>query len=289
MIEKFPPSKNYLDITRNLNSYSKPKIPVMLIGNRGSRIEYLVKQTLETEKIRFIELNCDQFWKKDDILQKFTEAMNIGCLFINSIEKLGKDIQSIINRELTKLKETRQLPWIVSSAHTSIRNLVANKYFIEDLYFRMGVVTLDIIPLGQRKDEIIPIANFYLDEYNKRYKKRLKYFSKELSDFLFQFDYPGELDQMDNLIESLVIIGKGRTLNYKDIPVAIFENAKLYSDRLIPIVPGVTIADYEKEIIKTNLKINNGNRDKTASILNISVRTLYRKIIEYELQDLDLK
>ncbi|MCC5815070.1 MAG: sigma-54-dependent Fis family transcriptional regulator, partial [Leptospira sp.] len=106
-----------------------------------------------------------------------------------------------------------------------------------------------------------------------------------ISDFLLKFNYPGDLEQLESLIQSLGITGKGTPIEFKNIPKTLFQDSIIHIDRVIPIVPGIPIADYEREIIRENLRINSGNREKTANILGISVRTLYRKLDEYDLKD----
>jgi hypothetical protein len=281
----FQIGKTYPNIQEQIQSYSRNRVPFILLGNSGSKKnEFLIQSILDLEQ-EYSIIDGTLFYNKDLFLERWKEALEHKTIIILSIDRLSKEIQLILNKELIRLKSIMELPWLISTSSLELRDYVTKKYFLEELYFRIGVVTFDIAPLFERKKEILPYAEFYLENYRKEYNKRLKYFDPELSDFLLKFNFPGDLEQLETLIQSLVITGKGRTIELKNIPKTLFQDSIIHSDRVIPIVPGIPIADYEREIIRENLRINSGNREKTANILGISVRTLYRKLDEYDLKD----
>lgn len=263
------------------------RVPLLLIGGRGSRKEIFLQEALESLDYEFTVIDCEIFRNREIFYKEWEEAQESRTIILLSIQYLSKELQSILNKELVSLKEKKELPWVLSTSSTDIRDQVSKKYFLEDLYFRLGVVSLQIDPIQKRKKEILILCQYLLELYSKKYKKRLKYFEEELSEFLVKFDFPGDLVQLDSLMENLVILGKGRTITFKNLPRTIFEDSRIHSDRKITIVPGIPLFEYEKEIIKENLRINSGNRDRTAENLKISVRTLYRKIDEYDLKDLE--
>lgn len=280
-------SPHYQDILSKIRSYSANRVPLLLLGSRGSRKGKFLQEALGSLDYKFTVMDCEIFRNREIFYKEWEDALESRTILLLSIQHLSKELQSILNKELVSLKEKKELPWVLSTSSSDIRDQVSKKYFIEDLYFRIGVVSLQIEPIHKRKKEILILCQYLLEFYTKKYKKRLKYFDDELSEFLVKFDFPGDLDQLEALMENLVILGKGRTISYKDLPRTIFEDSRIHSDRKIRIVPGIPLFEYEKEIIKENLRINSGNRERTAENLKISVRTLYRKIDEYDLKDLD--
>lgn len=280
-------SKTYSDIYQKIQAYSRNRVPLILIGNTGSKKEKFLEECAHELKFEFSVIDGSQFFNRDIFFSTWKDALEHKTILIHSIDRLSQEIQTILNKELQRLKSEMELPWILATSSFGIRDFVAKKFFMEDLYFRVGVVTFEIPPLFQRKKEILPLAQYFLDTYKLAINKRLKYFDEGLSDFLLKFNYPGDLDQLESLIQNLVITGKGRTLSLKNVPKTLFQDSLIHSEKIIPVIPGIPLADYEREIIRENLRINSGNREKTASILGMSVRTLYRKLDEYNLKEYD--
>ncbi len=281
-----PPSNHYQDLNRRFNLYEQTKTPLVLMGSSGCYKDLLLYDWIEKSKLEFYTIECSIIQTKDDCNFYWKKAIESGLnINLHSLEKIQVNIQYILLKELQNLKNTNKIPWIVSSADNKIRGMVMKKSFLEDLYILLGVGILEIESIQNRKKEILPSAKFYLDFYSKMYKKRLKYFDELATEFLIKFDFPGDIEQLNNLIHNAVVNGKGRTITIKDIPSTLYEDSRTIYSRQLTIVPGVKISEYEKEIIKLNLKINNGNREKTAKILDISLRTLYRKIDQYNLKD----
>ncbi|MCC5813543.1 MAG: hypothetical protein JJT78_02200, partial [Leptospira sp.] len=239
--------KTYPNIQEQIQSYSRNRVPFILLGNSGSKKNEFLIQSISDLEFEYSIIDGTLFYNKDLFLDRWKEALEHKTIIILSIDRLSKEIQLILNKELIRLKSIMELPWIISTSSLELRDYVTKKYFLEELYFRIGVVTFDIAPLFERKKEILPYAEFFLENYRKEYNKRLKYFDPDLSDFLLKFNFPGDLEQLESLIQSLVITGKGRTIELKNIPKTLFQDSIIHSDRVIPIVPGIPIADYERE------------------------------------------
>jgi transcriptional regulator of aromatic amino acid metabolism len=281
MTENFhlPPYYQWLEET--VVKYKLAKVPLLFLGSRGARKERFLNQTVQAMGLSFVEIDCSLYMKKDFFLEILRANVDKQVYLLYNILQLSKENQMYLNKEILNFKEDGVFTWFMSTALPEIRESVRKNFFSEDLYFRLGVSTIDIPPLSSRKKEILPLIQHYIDFYTKKYKKRIKYIDPKLADFLLKFDYPGDWDQLENLVENMVVLGKGRTLFLSDIPKSLFQDSKLYADRKIRIVPGVSLPEYEKEILVENLKVQNGNREKTARVLNVSVRTLYRMLERY--------
>lgn len=282
----FKENKTFAELFDKIEIYSRNRVPILLYGLKGSKKEEFVNECLQELNENYSVIDCSLFYNRDLFMETWNKALESKTIYIKYLDRLPRESQLLMNRELGRLKENRELPWIVSSATPDLRNYIDKKIFTEELYYRLAVVSLELEPIYVRKKEILGMVDLFLGIYKKKYNKpRLKYMDNQLVDFFSKFNFPGDLEQLENLVEILVIVGKGRTLEYRNIPETIYSDSKIHSDFFLPIVPGISIKEYEKEIIKQNLKLQNGNREKTAEILDISVRTLYRKLDEYDLKE----
>ncbi|NCN10451.1 MAG: hypothetical protein GW938_11450 [Leptospira sp.] len=290
MIANLPEFKYIAELNKKLSFYSKSRPSLLLKGRTGCRNEeilksFLIKNSLDYYEIDFRLVNNEKLFYNEWKLIKNKSKI----LLLISIESIPKDIQSLLFKELLNLRIQENKTWILSICTDRISLLLENNKFIIDLYNILSVSILDFLPISEQKKEIPIIAKFYLDYYAQYYKKRIKYFEEQYLQLLLKYDFIGDLEELENLIHQSVIAGKGRTLMFKDIPKNFYENSKSKYDRKLNIIPGVTLKEYEKEIFKENLIINKGNRELTAKVLDISIRTFYRKLDEHNLKDLDLK
>ncbi|MCB1158336.1 MAG: sigma-54-dependent Fis family transcriptional regulator, partial [Leptospiraceae bacterium] len=111
----------------------------------------------------------------------------------------------------------------------------------------------------------------------KKYNKSLGKLADDLAQFLRTYHWPANVAQLKNLLEGMVAIASKRTLSLKELPPGFLSDAPLPGGKL-QIVPGISLFEYEKNIIEINLQFVDGNREKAAKLLGISERTLYRKI-----------
>ena len=286
MIQELPPLQYISNIVNKLFYYSKTKPNLILKGKTGSRSNDILRKYLTKFKLNFNQIDLDLVENPDQFLSEwnFFKSTN-EILILVSLNSMMKETQQVIYKELLNIRSSDTKPWIISLANSSINGLVQDYHFLRELYQILGVSILEIKPISEQKNEIPILAKYYLDMYSKYYKKRLKYFEPEFLNVIVKYDFPGDLEEFENLIHQCVIAGKGRTLLQKDIPKNFFLESKVKYDRKLEIIPGVTMREYEREIIKENLIINKGNREITAKNLDISLRTLYRKIDEFGLKD----
>jgi len=278
-------SRTYSEIQSKIQSYLSRRVPILLLGNSGSQKEKFILEILRESNLKYTIIQGDLLWKAEEFALEWEKASAQQVIAITNLSNLNREIQILLNKSLVQSANRNRLPALVSTASMEIRDMVRKRDFSESLFFQLGVATFDIPPLFQRKSEILPLCQHFLEFYAKKYNKRLKYFDKDLATFLLKFHFPGDLQELESLMECLVIAGEGRTLRYEKLPENFFKDSRLKSEGTLPIVPGIPLQDYEKEIIRENLQMNKGNREKTARILGISLRTLYRKLEEYDLKE----
>ena len=152
--------------------------------------------------------------------------------------------------------------------------------FREDLYYRLNVVHIEVPPLRDRKEDIPLLVADFIKTYAKENGKNIEGIDNKTRSILYNYDWPGNIRQLKNCIESAVVMCQGNIITVEDLPPGIATGNESES---IKIPLGISMEEAEKIIITENLAANNGNKSKTADILQIGRKTLHRKLEEYNL------
>ena len=178
---------------------------------------------------------------------------------------------------------------ILSATNRDLEKAIAAGTFREDLYHRLKVVTIVLPRLIDRREDIPLLVEYFVKEHSKRHQKTVRGISTAARRQLLAFDWPGNVRQLRNVIESMVVVDIDEVLDLDDLPTelapAVGETvsaAATSEDGLHQLV-GKSMADIEAMFIGETLKVTAGNREEAASMLGIGERTLYRKIKEYGL------
>ncbi|GAH89418.1 unnamed protein product, partial [marine sediment metagenome] len=153
--------------------------------------------------------------------------------------------------------------------------------FREDLYYRLNVINIHIPPLKERNEDIPLLVAAFLKSFSRENDKNIEGIETKARLALYNYSWPGNVRELRNCIESAVVMSKGAILSLEDLPPRIGQTSGEQSLRLSP---GISLAEGEKEIIRSALNMNKGNKSKTAEILGIGRKTLHRKIQEYSLE-----
>jgi transcriptional regulator with PAS, ATPase and Fis domain len=266
----------------NQNSLRKDK-PFLKI-NCGA----LVKSLIESELFGVVK---GAYTGADKDRAGLFEAANGGTIFLDEIGELDLESQVrllrvIEEKSVIRVGSTKPIPVdvrIIAATNKNLLKEVEKGNFREDLYYRLAVAKLVLPPLRERKEDIILLFNHFVVEFNEKYGKSITKLSPEVLKFFQNYDWPGNIRQFKNVLESMVILAQDDTLTINDLPEELLKGASPTAKRNLvdTIIPGITLEEYEKAIIQKNLEFTNGNREKTAELLGISSRTLYRKINEY--------
>lgn len=216
------------------------------------------------------------------------EAADGGTLFLDEIGDMPISAQARLLRILEQ-KEFFRVGGI-SPIKVDVRVIAATNKdlliemqkgtFREDLYWRLKVITIQLPPLRERRDDIPLLIDTFIHEFNQTNQRNISGISQDALDILMTHDYPGNIRELKNLIESMVVLSQDKILGLADLPVLLRESSKKKDGIVINI--GTSMQEAEKEIISQTLKKANGNRKMAANILGIGLRTLQRKIKEYE-------
>lgn len=166
---------------------------------------------------------------------------------------------------------------IIAATNKRIEERVASKLFREDLYYRINVVPIYIPPLRERREDILPLIFYFLAKFKKIHQKE-KELSPEVVDVLCKYDFPGNVRELSNLIERLVVVTERKRIEKKDLPSFIPENAsKFYylSSEIPPLKEA--LKKYEAFIIEKALK-RYGSQKEAAKVLGVDQTTISRKL-----------
>lgn len=267
------------------NSPRKKK-PFVAI-NTGAVAEHLVESELFGHvKGAFTDAISDR-------LGKF-EYANGGTLFLDEVGDMPlatqiKFLRVLEERKITRVGDNRPIDVnvrLIAATNKDLEAEIAAGRFRSDLYFRLKIVTIHLDPLTQRREDIFPLADFFRKQANKNNAKNVKGFSKELRAWILSYAWPGNVRQLKNVVESLVVMDIDGMLDMDDLSPdlagGVVASPVLASSGDSELV-GKSLRDIERWAIEQTLRLVGGNREETASILGISQRNLYRKLNEYNL------
>ena len=216
------------------------------------------------------------------------ELAHQGTIFLDEIGEIDQTVQIKILRVLQEKKfervggeETLEVDVrVVTATNRDLEKEIAEGRFREDLFYRLNVVRIHVPPLRERKDDLPLMIASFLREFADENGKKIEGIDAKARSALYAYDWPGNVRQLRNCIESAVVMTSGPYITLDDLPPSIRSGDEVPS---IHIPVGVTMADAEREVILQTLSAQNGNKSRTAEVLGIGRKTLHRKLDEYGL------
>ncbi len=220
------------------------------------------------------------------------ELADQGTIFLDEIGEINQTVQIKILRVLQEKKfervggeETLDVDVrILSATNRDLKSEIEKGTFREDLYYRLNVVNIHVPPLRERKEDISLLAAAFLKEFVQENGKNIEGIDPKVHLALYNYNWPGNIRELRNCIESSVVMCKGKVITMDDMPPSI---AAGKDEGYIHLSPGISLEDAEKEIIRMTLIHEKGNKTRTAEILGIGRKTLHRKIKEYNLEKIE--
>ena len=215
------------------------------------------------------------------------EKADGGSLFLDEISEIDPSVQVKILRAL----EERQIERVggdtpvdvdtrlIAATNRDLKAMVEKGDFREDLFYRLYVVVITLPPLRDRQDDILLLLNHYLSVFNEENGKQIEGFTPAAYEILSAYDWPGNIRELRNLVERMVVLSRGKVLDAKDIPAPVRE--KIADSGAVRIDAELTVDEMEQRMIIQALEKTGGNRTKAAEKLGISRRTLHRKLNQY--------
>ena len=301
-------------VIKTLRQVAPSNIPVLITGESGTGKE-LVARSLHNNskrtKKQFVPLNCAGL--SDSILEDelfghvrgaYTgadkdregrfEFADGGTLFLDEVGDMPSRMQAKLLRVLesgevvrlgsntSKHVDVR----LVSATNRDLLSLTKDGTFREDLYFRIKGVEIHLPALRERREDIPLLVNHYVQHFAQQMEKDAPKVAEDTQQALMGHDWPGNVRQLMNAVQNMVVVVEGDTLEPRHLPPDLGLSAASGRDTggSVGATAGMSLDQIEKHAIREALRVNNGNRELTAKMLNIGERTLYRKLKEYGLR-----
>ncbi|MEM6392621.1 MAG: sigma-54 dependent transcriptional regulator, partial [Planctomycetota bacterium] len=300
------------DLIVRMKQVAPSPIPVLITGESGSGKE-LVAKAIHNHSRRstkqYVPLNCaglsesiledelfghvrGAYTGADKDRQGRFEYAHGGTLFLDEVGDMPKAMQAKLLRvlesgEVVRLgsNETRLVDVrLISATNRDLDAMVKDGSFREDLYFRIRGVELSIPPLRQRREDIALLVKHYTQRFAEEMERTAPTVSEDVQQALTGYDWPGNVRQLINAVQNMVVVAEGDRLETRHLPPEIRDSAGLPDTGSAAPTAGVSLDQLEKQAIRETLKLTAGNREQAAKMLGIGERTLYRKLKEYGLK-----
>jgi len=302
------------DVIDRLRRIAPTDATVLIEGDTGTGKE-LVAQAIHQNSPRknrpFVALNCAAL--SEHILESelfghvkgaFTDASSDrvgkfeyahgGTLFLDEVGDMPLPTQIKLLRvlesgEITRVGSNEPIKVnvrILSATNRNLEGAIAEGTFREDLYHRLKVVTIALPSLAERNQDIPLLIEHFIKMHAQRHHKEITGISTAARRRLMAFDWPGNVRQLKNTIESMVVVDYDGVLDVDDLPTDSFFTDQSMADaggKGLGDLVGRPLSDVEGLFIAETLQFTGGNREEAANLLGIGERTLYRKIKEYQL------
>lgn len=208
------------------------------------------------------------------------EVATNGTLFLDEIGNLSLPMQSklltaIEKRQISRLGSTQTVPIdvrLICATNADIRQMVEDGNFRQDLLYRINTIEIHIPPLRERGNDIILLADHFLDRYTRKYKKKIHGLTREAKNKLLKYAWPGNVRELQHTIERAVILGDGSMLKPENFLFHTTSKQKKEEEVIL------NLEQLERQAIEKALRISNGNISRAAEYLGITRFALYRKL-----------
>ena len=208
------------------------------------------------------------------------EVATNGTLFLDEIGNLSLPMQSklltaIEKRQISRLGSTQTIPIdvrLICATNADIRQMVEDGNFRQDLLYRINTIEIHIPPLRERGNDIILLADHFLDRYTRKYKKKIHGLTREAKNKLLKYAWPGNVRELQHTIERAVILGDGSMLKPENFLFHTTSKQKKEEEVVL------NLEQLERQAIEKALRISNGNISRAAEYLGITRFALYRKL-----------
>ncbi|MEZ7891197.1 MAG: sigma-54 dependent transcriptional regulator [Candidatus Wallbacteria bacterium] len=335
-IEFIGESEAIKSVLEKVASVAFSRTTVLITGESGTGKELIAKlihQKSERKKKPFVKINCaaipenllesELFGHKKgsftgaltDKIGKF-EAADTGTIFLDEIGDMSLSLQVKLlrvlqERQIEKIGDNKLITIdvrIIAATNQDLQKLITEGNFREDLYYRLNVFPIKLPPLRQRREDIMPLTEFFVNKFNLEFNKNVVSINNNLKDFLLKYNFSGNIRELSNIIERAMILARGTELNLshidKDDPLlkAIMSEAKnegiIENNKIINILEGqngnlteaelgeglISLEQIERQHIIDILKTTGWHRGKAAEILKIDRSTLYRMMKKYNIE-----
>jgi two-component system response regulator HydG len=212
-----------------------------------------------------------------------------SSIFLDEVAEMAPTTQAKIlrvlqEREFEPLGSTQTIKVdtrVIAATNKNLEEEIKEGRFREDLYYRLNVVSLEVPPVREHREDISLLADFFLKRYAEKNNRTIKGFTPRAMDLLMRYEWPGNVRELENVVERAVIMARGEMITPAEFPDILQQLDPEVKATYVNLSPGRTLKDVEKDMIIRTLEETEGNRTHAAKVLGISRRTLQLKIKEY--------
>jgi DNA-binding NtrC family response regulator len=310
-------NEKILKLKDDITTFSQLDCNVLIVGETGTGKELVARTIYELSlrsNKRFMPINCaalseelvlnelfghekDAYTGASQVHRGLFETANGGVILLDEIGEMPLPMQAKILRVLQEKKlyrigGTKEIPVDFRTLAATNRDLeeeVQQKRFRQDLYYRLNIATLHIPPLRERKEDIQLLVYHFLGKYPTADNK-LKTISSEAMQILQHYDYPGNIRELENIIERALAICRGPTIEARHLPHNLgIVSQELAEQKVAKVEPTTkSLHENERDYIIRILKSVEGNKTKAAKLMGIDRVSLWRKLNKYKAEGLDV-
>lgn len=300
MIQEDPETVQMLELAKRISKFTAP---ILLTGETGSG-KNILAQCIHNESLvhsnAFVSIDCSAWLpetidnmlfgnftvRKDSIVDSYAEMAQGGTLYLSHVEMLPLETQykllCLIRGRFLHNGPSRPVAAnvrVIASTAVNLISRVEKGEFRSDLYYALNVLSLEVLPLRRRRADILGWMVLYLDEWQKKYK-RYVHLTQGARNYLLDYDWPGNLDQLCSVCERLVLLTQKRNID----EVFLRQQLEQVTPRLLPGTEQIVLYKDQKAVeIAALLKKHHGNRQKVADELGVSKTTLWRYLKKFNI------
>jgi DNA-binding NtrC family response regulator len=296
-----------------ISAIAARRCPVIVVGETGAGKEMVARQIhLAGERANkvFVPVDCTTltgqlfesqlfghtkgaFTGAVDHTLGFFRAADGGTIFLDEISEIPLELQAKLLRVLqenrvTPLGSVKSYPVdvrVICATNRDLKELVKEKAFRADLYYRLNVVTLEVPPLRQRKEDILLLAEYFLENQSQFYNEPPKHLSRSARELLLKYHWPGNVRELANAMERAYVLTIGEEIRPAALPVElIIADSTQYPQHELP-----TLDDVKRKIVTRTLEYTQGRKIAAARILGIERRSLNRLIEKLHIPLADIR
>jgi DNA-binding NtrC family response regulator len=303
-------SRAIKNVVKKISQVANIDVPVLVFGESGTGKE-LVARAIHSASNRsehpFVAVNTGAIPKELIISElfghekgaftgavmskkgKFEEADN-GTLFLDEISTMSEQVQIALlrvleNQQFERVGSNRTIPVnvrVVAATNENLESLITDGKFREDLFYRLNVYYIELPPLRERKEDILLIADYFIDRFNTEFGKNVKSIDDEAAAILEKYLWLGNVRELRNIILRAMVSAKD-SIKKKDLSDTLIKG--IGKGEEIRFQAGTSLPDIERVSIIKTLRMAKGNKLKAAEMLGISRRSLYNKLEDYDIKD----
>lgn len=224
------------------------------------------------------------------------EVADRGTLFLDEIAELdigmqAKLLRALQEREIRRVGGTRPIKIdvrVVAATNRDLRAMVADGRFRDDLYYRINVLSVDVPPLRDRRDDIPVLINYFLKKHTRNTSRLVRGLTPETRQLLMNYSWPGNVRQLESAIERAILLCEGDLISVDDLPMEVRQESRPAAEGIFRLPPeGIAFEEVERDLITQAMEQTDYNITKAAKLLGLTFRTLQYRLEKFGIRKPD--